>query len=416
MAWTDGGLDGAGRCGRRITGVRWGDGEATVRVGIFDRIRGEFIDIIEWTDDSRDTIVWRFPRYENEIKMGAKLTVRESQAAVFVNEGQVADSFTPGMYTLKTQNMPILSTLKGWKYGFDSPFKAEVYFVSTRQFTELKWGTQNPVIVRDREFGMVRLRAFGAFAMRVVDPPALLRELAGTDPQFRTEEVAEYLRQLIVGRLGTALATAGVPMLDLATQQGTIGDALAAALTKELAPVGLAIPTFVIENISLPPEVEAAIDRRSQMGIVGNLDQYTQFQTAQAIEAAARNQGGAGEGLGIGLGMALGQRAAGATGGAGPVGGQPPAAPQPQGQPPAPPAGPPGPPPLPTAEQWFVGVNGQQLGPFDRAQLAARVADGEVRPDTLVWKAGMAQWAPAGQVAEVAPLLANVPPPLPPRS
>ncbi|MCM3882491.1 SPFH domain-containing protein [Frankia sp. R82] len=398
------------------------DGEATVRVGIFDRIRGEFIDIIEWTDDSRDTIVWRFPRYENEIKMGAKLTVRESQAAVFVNEGQVADSFTPGMYTLKTQNMPILSTLKGWKYGFDSPFKAEVYFVSTRQFTELKWGTQNPVIVRDREFGMVRLRAFGAFAMRVVDPPALLRELAGTDPQFRTEEVAEYLRQLIVGRLGTALATAGVPMLDLATQQGTIGNALAAALSKELAPVGLAIPTFVIENISLPPEVEAAIDRRSQMGIVGNLDQYTQFQTAQAIEAAARNQGGAGEGLGIGLGMALGQRAAGATGGTGPTGGQqqygqPPAAPQPQSQPPAPSAGPPGsPPPLPTAEQWFVGVNGQQLGPFDRTQLAARVAGGDVRHDTLVWKAGMAQWTPAGQVAEVAPLLASVPPPLPPQS
>ncbi|CAO5158202.1 Band 7 protein [Frankia sp. AiPs1] len=392
-------------------------------MGVFDRIRGEFIDIIEWTDDSRDTIVWRFPRYENEIKMGAKLTVRESQAAVFVNEGQVADSYQPGLYTLETRNMPILSTLKGWKYGFDSPFKAEVYFVNTRQFTDLKWGTQNPVIVRDPEFGMVRLRAFGTFALRVVDPPALLRELAGTDPQFRTEEVAEYLRQLIVGRLGTALATARVPMLDLATQQGTIGDALAAALSKELAPVGFAIPTFVIENISLPPEVEAAIDRRSQMGIVGNLDQYTQFQTAQAIEAAARNQGGAGEGLGIGLGMALGQRAAGTAGA--------PGAPQPyqpypgqgqggqpnQGQPPAaPPAGPPIPPPLPTAEQWFVGVNGQRLGPFDRGQLGQRAAAGEVRHDTLIWTAGMAQWTPAGQVAEVAPLLANVPPPLPPQA
>ncbi|MFD1049479.1 SPFH domain-containing protein, partial [Kibdelosporangium lantanae] len=173
-------------------------------MGIIDKIRGEFIDIIEWTDDSRDTIVYRFPRYENEIKMNAKLTVRESQAAVFVNEGQVADSFAPGMYTLETRNMPILSTLKGWKYGFNSPFKAEVYFVSTRQFTDLKWGTQNPVIVRDAEFGMVRLRAFGAYSLRVTDPAALLKELAGTDPQFRTEEVQEYLRQLIVGKLAPA--------------------------------------------------------------------------------------------------------------------------------------------------------------------------------------------------------------------
>ena len=374
-------------------------------MGIMDKIRGEFIDIIEWTDDSRDTIVWRFPRHENEIKMGAKLTVRESQAAVFVNEGQVADAYVPGMYTLETQNMPIMSTLKGWKYGFNSPFKAEVYFVNTRQFTDLKWGTQNPVIVRDPEFGMVRLRAFGAFAIRVIDPPALLRELAGTDPQFRTEEVSEYLRQIIVGRLGQALATAGVPMLDLATQQGQIGDKLAAVLSQELASVGIAVSKFVIENISLPPEVEAAIDKRSQMGIVGNLDQYTQFQSAEAIEAAAKNQGGAGEGLGIGLGMALGQRAAGA--------GQPQYQQQPQQQYQQPQAGPP---PLPQAEQWFLGANGQQLGPFDRNQLAQQVAGGALRQDTLVWKAGMAQWTPAGQVPEVAPLLAATPPPLPPQA
>ena len=176
-----------------------GSAEEGSDVGLLDAIRGEFIDIVEWTDDSRDTIVWRFPRHDNEIKMGAKLVVRESQTAVFVNEGQIADVFTPGTYTLQTQNMPILSTLKGWKYGFDSPFKAEVYFVTTRQFTDMKWGTANPVIVRDAEFGMVRLRAFGSFAAKVVDAAALLRELAGTDPQFRTEEVQEYLRQMIVG-------------------------------------------------------------------------------------------------------------------------------------------------------------------------------------------------------------------------
>nr|WP_232303577.1 SPFH domain-containing protein [Pseudofrankia sp. DC12] len=377
------------------------------------RIRGEFVDIIEWTDDSRDTIVWRFPRYENEIKMGAKLTVRESQAAVFVNEGQIADAYPPGMYTLETQNMPVLSTLKGWKYGFNSPFKAEVYFVTTRQFTDLKWGTQNPVIVRDPEFGMVRLRAFGAFAMRVVSPSLLLKELAGTDPQFRTEEVSEFLRQLIVGRLGGALANAHVPMLDLATRQDQLGGTLAKALTEELAPYGIAIPKFVIENISLPPEVEEAIDKRSQMGILGNLDQYTQFQTANAIEAAAQNQGGAGEGLGIGLGMALGQRAAG---GVGQPGFQQPGFQQPGYQQPGQPQAPSAPPPLPTPEQWFLGVGGQQLGPFDRAQLALQVSGGQLRPDTLVWKNGMAAWTAAAQVAELAPLFGSVPPPLPPQA
>ncbi|GAA3431884.1 SPFH domain-containing protein [Kutzneria kofuensis] len=392
-------------------------------MGLMDKIRGEFIDIIEWTDDSRDTIVWRFPRYDNEIKMNAKLTVRESQAAVFVNEGQIADAFPPGMYTLQTQNMPILSTLKGWKYGFNSPFKAEVYFVNTRQFTDFKWGTQNPVILRDPEFGMVRLRAFGAFAVRVIDPPALLRELAGTDPQFRTEEVGEYLRQIIVGRLGTALATAGVPMLDLATQQGSIGDRLAQALSQELASVGIAIPKFVIENISLPPEVEAALDKRTQMGIVGDMNQYTQFQSANAIQDAANNPGGAGEGLGVGLGMALGQRVGQQF--QQPYGTPPQGYPQqqPYGTPPqgypqqgyqqAPPAGPP---PLPQQTQWYVGSNGQQLGPFDQNGLHQQVAAGVLTPQSLVWHQGMAQWTPASQVPELGSLFGATPPPLPPQA
>ncbi|AXI80391.1 SPFH domain-containing protein [Peterkaempfera bronchialis] len=374
-------------------------------MGLMDRIRGEFIDIVEWTDDSRDTIVWRFPRYENEIKMGAKLIVRESQVAVFVNEGQIADVFTPGTYTLETQNLPLLATLKGWKYGFHSPFKAEVYFVTTRQFTDMKWGTQNPVIVRDAEFGMVRLRAFGAFAARVVDPAALLRELAGTDPQFRTEEVQEYLRQLIVGRLSNALATAGVPMLDLATRQDEIGARLAGVLTEELASVGIAVPKFIIENISLPPEVEAAIDTRSRMGIAGNLDQYTQFQAANAIGDAARNPGGgAGEGLGLGLGMAMGQRMA--------AGLAPQQAPAPVPAP-APAAGPP---PLPQQEQWFIGVGGAQQGPYDSAALAGLVGAGTLNRTTLVWQNGMSGWLPAEQVPEVNRLFGSVPPPLPPQA
>src|SRR5262245_1204020 len=314
-----------------------------------DKLRGELIDIIEWLDDSRDTIVWRFPRYENEIKMGAKLVVRESQTAVFVNEGQIADAFTPGTYTLQTQNMPILSTLQGWKYGFHSPFKAEVYFVNTRQFTDLKWGTQNPVILRDAELGVVRLRAFGAYTIRVSDPARLLSELVGTDPQFRTEEVSEYLRQTIVGKLAGALATAGVPLYDLATQQEAIGTRLAGVLGEDLASIGIDIPKFIIENISVPPEVEQALDKRTQMGVVGNLDQYTQFQAANALQDAARNPGGgASEGIGLGLGLAAGQRLASAFG-------QPAAPPVP-----AQPAG--GPPPLPASgPQYFLGVDGQQV-------------------------------------------------------
>ncbi|QRP47349.1 SPFH domain-containing protein [Amycolatopsis sp. FDAARGOS 1241] len=390
-------------------------------MGIFDKIRGEFIDIIEWTDDSRDTIVWRFPRYENEIKMGAKLTVRESQAAVFVNEGQVADAYPPGMYTLQTQNMPIMSTLKGWKYGFNSPFKAEVYFVNTRQFTDLKWGTQNPIILRDPEFGMVRLRAFGGYAVRVVEPVALLKELAGTDPQFRTEEVSEYLRQMIIGKVGPAIAAAKVPMLDLVTQQDRIGGAIASALNLELRANGVEISKFIIENISVPPEVEAAMDKRTQMGVVGDLDQYTKFQSANAIEAAANNQGGAGEGLGIGLGMALGQRAAGPQGA--PQQYQQPQYQQtqyqqpmaPQYQPPSAPT-PQVPPPLPQSEQWFIGANGQQLGPFDRGQLGQQISAGTLTRETLVWKSGMPQWTPAAQAPEVSPLFGATPPPLPPQS
>jgi membrane protease subunit (stomatin/prohibitin family) len=367
-----------------------------------DKIRGELVDIIEWLDSSRDTIVWRFPRYHNEIKMGAKLIVRESQVAVFVNEGQIADAFPPGTYTLETQNMPILTTIKGWKYGFNSPFKAEVYFVNTRQFTDMKWGTQNPVIVRDPEFGAVRLRAFGAFAARVSDPKKLLTELVGTDPQFRTEEVQEYLRQLIVGHLGSALATAQVPMLDLATQQLQIGQKLAVVLTEELAPIGIAIPKFIIENISVPPEVEQALDKRTQMGVIGNLNDYTKFQAANAIEDAANNPGGgAGEGLGLGFGIAAGQQVVGAFN-------QP--AQQPQQQQTAA-----GPPPLPAQQQWYLGVGGQQAGPFDLNALSGQAQSGALTGSTLVWRSGMAQWLPAEQVPELAGVLGSVPPPLPPQ-
>ncbi|MBT2224603.1 SPFH domain-containing protein [Nonomuraea sp. NEAU-A123] len=357
-------------------------------MALFDKIRGEFIDIVEWLDDSRDTIVWRFPRHENEIKMGARLVVRESQVAVFVNEGQIADAFPPGTYTLETRNLPILSTLKGWKYGFHSPFKAEVYFVSTRQFTDFKWGTQNPVMVRDPEFGPVRLRAFGSYSARVIDGRKLLVELAGTDAQFRTEEVEGYLRQMIVGRLAHALGTANMPVLDMAANQHAMGRQLAEVLTADLAGVGISVPNFTFENISLPPEVEEALDKRSQMGILGDLGQYAKFQAANALE----NSGGVSEGMGLGMGIAAGQQMAAAL--------KPEQAQRPAQQ---------GPPPLPQ-QQWFLGVDGERRGPFDPAALAGA----GLTPASLVWKAGMAQWAPAGDVPELASLLSSTPPPLPP--
>ncbi|UJP40659.1 SPFH domain-containing protein [Cellulomonas palmilytica] len=369
-------------------------------MGFADKLRGQFIDIVEFLDDSRDTIVWRFPRQGNEIKNQAQLIVREGQVAVFESEGQIADVFGPGHYTLETKNLPILSTLKGWKYGFNSPFKAEVYFVATRQFTDFTWGTQHPITLRDPEFGMVRLRAFGTYALQVSDPSALLRQLVGTDSNFRTDEIGEFFRQNVISHLAPAIAQSGVPMLDLAANQQGLSAKLAPALSAELAEYGVTIPKFVIENISLPPEVEAALDKRTQMGVLGDLDQFTKFQTATAIGDAAKNPGGAGEGMGLGMGMAMGTQMAQSIQAANQ------AAPAPAAQA--------GPPPLPvTDELWYYAAGSQQAGPVTPEALAQQVAAGQVGRDTLVWKQGMAAWTAAGQVPQLAGLF-TAPPPLPP--
>ena len=371
-------------------------------MGLFDKVKGQFIDIVEFLDDSRDTLVWRFPRQGNEIKNAAQLVVREGQVAVFESEGQIADVFTPGTYTLETENLPILSTLKGWKYGFNSPFKAEVYFVGMRQYTDMKWGTQNPVTLRDAEFGMVRLRAFGTYSLQVVDPAKMLRQLVGTDPQFRTEEVSEFLRQNIVSQVGTALGSSNLPMLDLAANQQTIADTLAGTLTANLADFGISIPRFVIENISLPPEVEEALDKRTSMGVLGDLDKYTKFQAAEAIGDAANNPGGAGEGMGMGMGMALGQQMANSLN---------------QSSQPAQPAHAGGPPPIPgAAAAFFLAVGGQQVGPVTVAEMPTKVASGELTPTTLVWRDGMAQWAAASELPELRAIFPATPPPLPPQA
>ncbi|MBX9582346.1 MAG: SPFH domain-containing protein, partial [Gemmataceae bacterium] len=293
-------------------------------MGLWDRITGEFIDIIEWTEPSQNEVLsYRFTRYKNEIKNGAKLIVREGQAAAFVKEGQLADVKLPGTYTLDTNNMPILSTILGWKYGFESPFKAEVYFISTRQWTDQKWGTQNPVMVRDPEFGPVRLRAFGSYAFKVTDPATFLRELVATDPSFEAYEVSNQFRNAIVSRFVDVVGSAKIPVLDLAGNYEKMSKLALDRIGPDLAKMGISLTQFYVENISLPPEVEAALDKRSQMGVLGNLDQYTKFQTAEAIRDAANNPGGfAGLGAGIGAGVAVGGQMAGAVAGAASAPGQ----------------------------------------------------------------------------------------------
>jgi len=284
-------------------------------MGILDRLSpsSQFIEVIEWLDDSPNTLLYRFPIRDQEIKNGAQLIVRESQVAVFVHEGQIADQFPPGRYTIDGGNTPILSKLGAWKYGFNSPFKSEVYFVNTRQFTDLKWGTPNPVMMRDADFGMVRLRAFGIYSMRVVDPQAFIKEVAGTNARFMTEDIEGQLKRTLVGGFSDALGESKIAALDLASNYDELGKFTRVKLNEEFKTFGLELTKFVIENISLPQEVEAAMDKRTSMGVIGDVGRYAQFQAADAMRDAAQNpSGGAGTGVGLGAGFALGNAMAGA--------------------------------------------------------------------------------------------------------
>lgn len=363
-------------------------------MSIWERLKHELIDIIEWLDDTNNTMVYRFDRFNNEIKYGAKLVVREGQAACFVNEGELADVFQPGTHTLSTANLPILGTLKGWKYGFESPFKAEVYFCSTRQFTDLKWGTSNPIMLRDPEFGPVRVRAFGAYAVRIKEPGTFLKQIVGTDNRFTTEEITGQLRNLIIAQIGTILGSAGVPVLDLAGNYDRIGGMIRERMTPEFAKIGLELATFAVENISLPEEVEKALDKRTSMGVIGDVSRYTQFQAADSMRAAADNpNGNASAGIGLGAGLAMGQQMARAMG-SGLASGT--------GAPPPLPGG--------AGSVYFVGKNGQQTGPFDMATLTAQAGSGQLTRESLVWCQGMSTWAAAGTVPALGTLF---PPPMP---
>lgn len=248
-------------------------------MSILNFLKGELLDIIEWTDDSRDTLSYRFPDDDKEIKNGAQLIVRESQVAQFVAAGKYADTFQPGKHTLTTENIPILSTILGWKYGFNSPFKCDVYYVNTRLFTGNKWGTSNPVMMRDKDFGVVRLRAFGTYDFRIVDVPKFLKEVAGTDQNFRLDEFADTMRSRMVSMFTDALATAQVPALDVASRYSEMGEALLPIINPAMvSKYGIEITSFILENVSVPPEVEQAIDKRSGMSVVGNLNDYVKYQ------------------------------------------------------------------------------------------------------------------------------------------
>ena len=369
-------------------------------MGLFDTLRAEFIDIIEWIDDSQHTLVWRFPRHQNEIKNGAQLIVRPGQVAVLVSEGEIADVYEPGRYELATENMPILSTLQGWKYGFESPFKAEVYFASTRQITDLKWGTPNPIMLRDPEFGPIRIRAFGTYALKVVEPEALLKEIVGTDGQFGTDDITELLRSIIATAFTDLLAKLQVPALEFASKYVELSEALRREVCERIDDeYGLDCPQLFVVNISLPEAVEKALDTRTSMGVIGDMQRFQQYQMGQAMTMAADNPagGGAAEGMGLGVGMAMASRMlpGSMAPGQGPSGAAPP-------------------PPPPVAAVWHVAVGGQTHGPYTTEQMAAGIARGQVQRDSMVWTANMQAWTPATQVPQLAGYFAAAAPPPPP--
>ncbi|WP_271423854.1 SPFH domain-containing protein [Aequorivita sinensis] len=377
-------------------------------MGIFDTIKeklsNEFIDIIEWLDYTDDTICHRFERYQNEIKNNAKLIVREGQTAVFINEGQLADVFKPGTYTLNTQNLPILTTLKGWKYGFDSPFKAEVYFVNTHLFTDEKWGTKNPITLSDERFGLVEIRAFGTYAFKINDPGKFIIDIVGTDNNFTNFEINEHLKSLIATRFTDTVGKANLPIELYAANTTELSETCKEVMQPEFNSVGIALEKFYIENVSMPEDLKKEIFEYSRIDKL-DLDKLTKFKTAKAIEAAAANEGGtAGAGMGMGMGFVLAQQMGGMMN---PQMGQQQVQQQQGGV---------MPPPMPTAVQYFYALNGAQAGPVSIEQLKGLFANRTINKDTLIWKAGLSEWTKLQEVEELKSFLGgNTPPPLPPQ-
>jgi len=367
-------------------------------MGIWDKLFGELIDVIEWTDDSRHTLVYRFPRYGNEIKNGAMLTVREGQMAALVNEGELADVFPPGLYQLETANLPILSSLQGWKHGFKSPFKAEVYFFNTRTFTDMKWGLRNPLILRDKEFGVIRIRAFGSYTFKIADPKVFLREIVGTDGHFVLEEIIGQLKNLVVSSFAQVISQSGLPVLDLAASYDDLGR----FLTKEIEPMflsyGLSLEGLLVENISVPDAVEKALDERASSIAVGDLNRFTRYQQAQSMRDAANQSGSAGGAMGMGMGFGMAQTFGQAlTKGDDTDPLQPPPMPKQQAE----------------IRHYYVILDGNRSGPFNLVAIQDLIVSKHLTADTLVWTSGLDDWVAADQIKEIQQTLQQQPPPMP---
>ena len=385
-------------------------------MGFMDKIKGELVDIIEWFDDTRSTLAWRFPRYQNEIKNGAELIVREGQEAVFVYRGQIADKFGPGHYQLVTENLPILSSMQGWPHGFRSPFRSEVYFMNSRPVTDLRWGTPSPVTVRDPDFTMVQVRANGLCVLRIADPEIFLREVIGTDSTVTAEEISEILRRIITLAFSDMIMATALGAIELQGRQVELSDKLRDFVQERVDDeFGLKIDSVTM-NITLPEEITQAMTRGVARGVeearyldnVGPMDRLQRGAAAQAMVEAARNPGEAGSMMGAGLGMALGQQMGNMVA----AGQQDGYAPAQQGVYP-PPAGPP---PLPQTQTFYAEINGQAAGPFTIDQLRQYVTAGQLNPNSNVWANGMPNWVAAQTVPALAPLFAPpTPPPLPPR-
>jgi membrane protease subunit (stomatin/prohibitin family) len=360
-------------------------------MGFFDKLLGEFIDVIEWIDNSNDTMVYRFNRYANEIKNGAKLIVRESQIAILVNEGEIADIFEAGIYELTTQNMPLLTSLNHWDHSFNSPFKAEVYFFNMKKFTDLKWGTKNPIMLRDKEFGALRIRSFGSYNIHIVDPELFLREIVGTDGYFSVDEISDQLRNLIVTYFATILGQMKVPVLDLAANYEMLGDFIQDKIAKDFSAYGLELDRLLIENISLPPKVEEALDNRTSMELTGDLDKYLKYQSAQSLTMNTTSN----DAINMGMGFAMAQGMVNqfnngsntsntAT-----------------------------PPPIPKAQIYHLAIDGVAKGPLTLEQMKRMIKNHEITKDTLAWREGMASWSKMIDIAELNRLFSATPPPIP---
>ncbi len=361
-------------------------------MGLWEAIFGEFIDVIEWLDESNDTLVYRFKRYQNEIKYGAKLIVRQSQSAVFVNEGEIADVLGPGIYELETKNIPILSTLQHWDHGFNSPFKAEVYFCNLRRFIDLKWGTKNPIILRDKEFGIVRLRAFGTYEIRIVDPKKVIEELVGTNPDFDIEDVSAGLRNIIISKFTSIVGKSGIPIIDLAGNYDKLGLYIKEQIQSEFEKYGFELLGFRIENISVPEAVEKAIDERSSMGAIGNLDNYLKYKSADALS----NSSDASSMVGMGAGFAMAEKLAKSFEKDSSVTKKPYI-------------------PEPFEKLYYIAKDKKPDGPYSIDEMEDMIKENKLAKESLIWANGMEAWQKVKDVEEFDELFKLLtPPPLTP--